>query len=102
MTYLRPQVPDAMRLQEALASCGPLQSLTARLEDSRRRLETIRPLLPGLLARHVKAGPVDDKGWTLLVANAAVGAKLRQLLPRLESALRQQGWQVSAIRIHVQ
>jgi broad-specificity NMP kinase len=45
---------------------------------------------------------VDEQGWSLLAANAAVAAKLRQLQPRLEDRLRDRGWQVSAIRIKVQ
>ena len=48
------------------------------------------------------AGPVDENGWSLLAANAAVAAKLRQLQPRLEDLLRERGWAVSAIRVKVQ
>jgi len=58
--------------------------------------------LPAALAPHVRAGPVDDDGWSLLAANASVAAKLRQLQPRLEEVLSRRGWQVSAIRIKVQ
>jgi hypothetical protein len=50
---------------------------------------------------HVQPGPVDEAGWSLLVANAAVGAKLRQCIPRLEEALKKQGWPTSTIRIKV-
>ena len=53
-------------------------------------------------AAHVVPGPVDDEGWSLLAANAAVAAKLRQLKPRLEALLQERGWQVSSIRIKVQ
>jgi hypothetical protein len=35
------------------------------------------------------------------VANAAVGAKLRQCIPRLEESLKRQGWPEGAIRIKV-
>jgi hypothetical protein len=45
---------------------------------------------------------VDDEGWTLLVANAAISSKLRQLQPRLMDTLAQKGLKVSAIRIRVQ
>jgi len=57
---------------------------------------------PAALAAHVKPGPVDDAGWSLLAANASVAAKLRQLQPRLEDVLRERGWPVSAIRVKVQ
>ncbi|MCX7660238.1 MULTISPECIES: DciA family protein [Caldimonas] len=79
-----------------------LERLQRLLRESQSRLEGIRPLLPAAIAAHVKPGPVDDTGWTLLAPNTAVAAKLRQLQPRLEAALRQQGWQVSAIRVKVQ
>lgn len=35
--------------------------------------------------------PIDEDGWSLLAANAAVAAKLRHLLPRLEGLLAQAG-----------
>jgi hypothetical protein len=37
----------------------------------------------------------------MLAANAAVAAKLRQLVPHLEALLREGGWTVCAIRIKV-
>jgi len=95
-------VPDSLPVAEALRRSAPLARLRELLEDSESRLRTIRPLLPAALAAHVAPGPVDDEGWSLLAANAAVAAKLRQLKPRLEAELRERGWQVSAIRIHVQ
>ncbi len=97
-----PLVPDSLTLSEALRRSAPLAQLRARLQDSADRFEAIRGLLPGTLARHVQAGPVDDEGWTLLAANAAVAAKLRQVKPRMEDLLRERGWQVSAIRVRVQ
>jgi len=41
-------------------------------------------------------------GWSLLAANAAVAAKLRQLQPRLEEIVREKGWPVSMIRVKVE
>ena len=46
------------------------------MRDSNARFETIRPALPSLLAAHVKPGPVDPEGWSLLAANGSVAAKL--------------------------
>ncbi len=91
-----------MTVSEALRRSAPLALLRARLQDSADRFEAIRAALPGALARHVRPGPVDEEGWSLLADNAAVAAKLRQVKPRLESLLREQGWQVSSIRIRVQ
>ena len=53
------------------------------------------------MAAHVKAGPIDDEGWTLLGANAGVSAKLRQLQPRIAAALAAKGIKVTAIRVRV-
>ncbi len=97
-----PLVPDTLPVAEALRRGAPLVQLRARLQDSADRFEAVRVALPGTLARHVKPGPVDEEGWSLLADNAAVAAKLRQIRPRLESLLQQQGWQVSSIRIRVQ
>jgi hypothetical protein len=38
----------------------------------------------------------------LSIPNAALASKLKQRLPKLQDALRQRGWQVSAIRLKVQ
>jgi hypothetical protein len=97
-----PVNPNAMRMQEAMASSPPLARLQQLMRESNDRFEAVRPVLPAALAAHVKPGPVDGDGWSLLAANAAVAAKLRQLQPRLEDALGQRGWQVTAIRIKVQ
>lgn len=91
-----------MSVSEALRRSAPLTQLRARLQESADRFEAIRGALPGALARHVRPGPIDEEGWSLLVANAAVAAKLRQIKPHLEGLLREQGWQVSSIRIRVQ
>jgi hypothetical protein len=90
-----------MRIAQALAKSAPLAHLQQLMRDSNDRFEAIRTSLPGRLAAYVKAGPVDDSGWSLLAANASVAAKLRQLQPRLEDRLREQGWQVTAIRVKV-
>lgn len=91
-----------MRLQQALQRSEPLARLGQLLRDSNARFDAILPCLPAALAPHVKPGPVDELGWSLLAANASVAAKLRQLQPRLEEVLRERGWQVSAIRVKVQ
>jgi hypothetical protein len=97
-----PLVPDSLPVAEALQRSAPLARLRERLQDSKDRYVAIRPQLPDALAASVAPGPVDEEGWSLLAANASVAAKLRQLKPRLEDTLRQRGWQVSSIRIHVQ
>ena len=91
-----------MRLAQALQRSEPLARLGQLLRDSNARFDAIRPCLPAALVPHVKPGPVDELGWSLLAANASVAAKLRQLQPRIEATLKERGWQVSAIRIKVQ
>ena len=96
-----PAVPNALPLEEALRQSAPLSDLRRRLQDSRRCLEAIRPGLPPGLRPHVQAGPVDAEGWTLLAANAAVAAKLKQLRPRLETELAAAGCSATVLRIRV-
>ncbi|MFG6468616.1 DciA family protein [Roseateles sp. BYS87W] len=89
---VRTSVPAPTPLSQALQSHAGLRALTERLQASERRLALIRRAMPGTLSPHIEAGPLDEECWTVLVANAAVAAKLRQLLPRLESALNQAGY----------
>jgi hypothetical protein len=96
-----PSVPDALRLQDALLRSEPLALLRERILDSKARFDAVRHCIPAAMLSHIQPGPVDEAGWSLLVANAAVGAKLRQCIPRLEEALKKQGWPNIAIRIKV-
>lgn len=91
----------ALPLAEAMRSSQPLSRLVDRLRESNAMFATILPLLPQALAASVRAGPLDEAGWSLLGANAAVAAKLRQLAPRFEERLRERGHAVAAIRIKV-
>jgi hypothetical protein len=81
---------------------APLGRLAERLRLSNALFAAIAPLLPAGLAPHVSAGPVDAEGWSLLCANAAVAAKLRQLVPHLEQRLGEAALTVAAIRVKVQ
>ena len=96
-----PVTPAALPLEQALRQSAPLARLQLLMRDSVARYEAVAPALPTALARHVKPGPVDETGWSLLAANASVAAKLRQLQPRLEDLLRERGWQVCTIRVKV-
>lgn len=94
-------VPLPQPLADALARSESLAGLASRLAESDARRAAITPLLPEALARQVRPGPVDDEGWSLLVSNAAVAAKLRHLLPRLQEELRSLGWRDLPIRVRV-
>jgi hypothetical protein len=79
-----------------------LARLFQRVQESNARLERVLPLLPTALQSHVRAGPVDEAGWSLLASNTAVAAKLRHLLPLIDNVLLEAGWPPTAIRIKVQ
>ena len=87
----RASVPSPTPVAQALREHAGLALLGERLEASRRRLRVIAPALPGNLMDSLQPGPLDVDGWSLLVGNAAVAAKLRHLLPRLEALLAQAG-----------
>lgn len=89
-------------IADALRASEPLGRLTERLRRSNAMFAAIRGLLPPALTAHVLAGPADDAGWSLLCANAAVAAKLRQLVPHLEQQLRESGHACAAVRVKVQ
>jgi hypothetical protein len=95
-------VPRPRSLGDSLAADDTLASLLARVRSSQQRLDALADVLPGPLRAHLRAGPLDDDGWTLLAANAAVAAKLRHLLPTIAEALVAKGWQATAIRVKVQ
>lgn len=78
-----------------------LARLAELAADSSARLRCIAPLLPPALRQSVKAGPVDDAQWCLVVDNNAVASKVRQLLPALVAQLRVNGWDVADIRLKV-
>ena len=91
-----------MPIAQALRESAPLGRLSERLRLSNALFDAVVPALPLGLAGQVSAGPVDDEGWSLLCSNAAVAAKLRQLVPHLEQRLHDSGTPVAAIRVKVQ
>ena len=95
-----PALPSLTRsIDQALADSQPLAALSRRLRESQLRLDAVLPLLPPAMRNSVKAGPIDETGWTLLATNGAVSAKLRQMLPALEAHLRSQGWPGPPVRV---
>ncbi len=88
-------------LHQALESHPTLASLMQRMQASRDNLAAIMDLLPEGLRNEVQAGPLDDKGWTLLASHASAAAKLRQLRPLFEARLRERDRPGTPIRIKV-
>lgn len=93
--------PLSLPMADALAGSAPLASLLERVRESEARLALVRDALPPGLAGQLRAGPLDEDGWTLLAASGAAAAKLRQCLPRLQEALRAQGRPELSIRVKV-
>ena len=94
-------VPPGHTLAAALRDSQPLVGLLARVRESQARLALVTELLPAGLRGDVRAGPLDDTAWLLLVGNAAAAAKVRQLLPSLQAVLANRGWASPPIKIKV-
>ena len=93
---------QAQTLDEAVRDSPTFARIAELAADSSQRLKAIQSLIPEALRPAVKAGPVDDTTWCLVVENSTAAAKLRQLLPLFQTRLRGLGWQVNAIRLKVQ
>lgn len=91
----------AVPIARAIGDSAPLTRLVDRLRESGERFDALRPALPLPMQPHLRPGPIDDHGWTLLADNPAVAAKLRQLLPDLAQHLQAAGWPPVEIRIRV-
>lgn len=89
-------------LHEAAQSSPTLARLAELAHDSRERLKAVEKLIPAGLRPAIQAGPVEGDAWCLLVSGNAAAAKLRQLLPHLQTCLRDKGWEVNSIRVKVQ
>jgi Dna[CI] antecedent, DciA len=91
----------ALRLGQYLGTAAGLKSLARearRLDQLNRIVSRVSPeLAPSVGAARVEAGVL-----ILLADNAAVAAKLKQLAPRLTSSCRENGLEVTSIRVDVQ
>jgi hypothetical protein len=94
--------PGTLPLGEALDHSIPLAQLMARVQAAQQRFAALRALLPAELLGAVRPGPLDDVSWVLLTDGSAAAAKLRQSLPRLETALAEAGWPAVALKVKVQ
>jgi hypothetical protein len=88
--------------QQAADESPTLARLAQLARESGERLKAIELLIPAALRSAVRPGPIDGPSWCLLVDSNAAAAKLRQVIPALLNRLRDQGWQVTSIRLKVQ
>ncbi|MDO8252501.1 MAG: hypothetical protein Q7T78_22665 [Rhodoferax sp.] len=93
---------NSVTLLQASQGSPTLTKLIELSHDSTARLKAIESLIPGSLRTAVKAGPIEGPVWCLILDNNAAAAKIRQILPALESHLRTKGWEVNSIRLKVQ
>jgi hypothetical protein len=97
------QRPHFMRsLEQAVGEAPSLAALQERIRASQHCLQLVGPLIPTSLRQYIKAGPIQDNEWCILVGHAAASTKLRQLLPSMIQVLNQNGVQIGVIRIKVQ
>ncbi|MEY4766868.1 MAG: hypothetical protein RI907_3541 [Pseudomonadota bacterium] len=98
----KPMVPDVPPVSRVIARRQTaLAGLMQRLQRSQACLAVVREVLPPAMANGLQAGGWDEEGWTLLVPNSAVSAKLRQWQPRLMDVLAARGLKVNAIRVKI-
>ncbi|MCY7371187.1 MAG: hypothetical protein LH479_10055 [Polaromonas sp.] len=100
MTDHRP-LKNAVSAYDAVTGAPKLAHLARLGWESNARLAAIAPLVPEALRPYVKAGPLDDKSWCLLVSGNAAAAKLRQMLPSIQAHLKNSGLTVPSIRLKV-
>ena len=92
----------SVTLLQATQDSPTLLRLTELTRDSLARLGAVQSLIPEALRSSVTAGPIDGAVWCLLLDNNATAAKIRQIVPSLESHLRAKGWAIGSIRLKVQ
>jgi hypothetical protein len=88
-------------LYEAAQDSPTLARLAQLARESGERLKSVEFLIPLPLRPSVRPGPIDGDSWCLLVDSSAAAAKLRQVLPALQTQLSSRGWQVNSIRLKV-
>ncbi|WP_341907698.1 hypothetical protein [Polaromonas sp. YR568] len=100
MTTYR-SLPPALTVRQAAEQSPSLARLTDLVRESSDRLQAVQSLIPETLRASVKAGPIDNDSWCLLVSGNAAAAKLRQILPLLQARLQREGWKVNSIRLKI-
>ena len=92
---------QAITVHQAVENAPSLARLTELILESNNRFKAIESLIPESLRLVIKAGPIDDKSWCLLVGSNAAAAKIRQLIPLIEARLLERGWEVNTIRLKI-
>ena len=93
---------STVNLLEATMGSPTFAKLMALTAESASRLESIGHIIPQRLRGHLKAGPIDEAEWCILVATSSCAAKIRQLLPSIQAHLQETGADTKRIRLKVQ
>ncbi len=95
------RLPEALTVQQAVGNSPSLARLADLVQESNKRLKVIEFLIPEALRPFVKAGPIDDESWCLLISSNAAAAKVRQVLPLILARLQGEGSKVNSIRLKI-
>lgn len=96
-----PRLHQAISFNQAVENSPSLARLAGLVQESSDRLKAIESLIPEALRPAIQAGPIEDDAWCLLISSNAAAAKVRQLLPLLQTRLRDKGWKVTSIRLKI-
>jgi hypothetical protein len=86
---------DFLRKNDRMASLLPAAMRMARLQSD---CAAILPVMAG----NTDVISFQDGALVLAVPSSAVAARMKQMLPKLQSALAQRGWAVESVRLKVQ
>lgn len=87
---------------EACSDSPTLARLTALSAESMHYLNLIQVLIPEKMRCLIQAGPIDNGIWCLIIKNAGAAAKIKNLAPIILTTLKENGCNVSQLRIKVE
>lgn len=94
-------MPATRSLAEALNSQEALGALLDRWRIAQQCMQAARTVIGPDLAALLRPGPVDEGTWVMLADSGPAAAKARQLLPRIQGQLTQQGLPIREVRVRV-
>lgn len=96
-----PRLHRVLTFSQAAENSPFLARLTGLVQESNDRLQAVESLIPEALRPAIQAGPIEGDVWCLLVSSNAAAAKVRQLLPLIQTRLIDKGWKVTSIRLKI-
>ena len=90
------------RIGLLLKTMPEMQSLNRALQQLTALQETVLKLLPVNLASAITMSQSKNGQLILAAVDGAIAAKLLQFVPRIQSTLHQQGFEITGIRVQVQ